>query len=150
MKKREQPPRSLMRIWEFTRRYVGSAQRLANGNYHFTAGILFNDTALSGRSLEVTPDGKVVYALEITGGLMYRSNRIADLYTPPNRYHRAGLRTGSRGTCRIRVNVIASRQMLTVNAVRSAPTNASGEVAPPSALKNTVPIAATPVANDSC
>jgi hypothetical protein len=65
--------------------FVGSAQRLANGNYHFTAGILFNDTALSGRSLEVTPDGKVVYALEMTGGLMYRSNRIADLYTPPNR-----------------------------------------------------------------
>ena len=32
-----------------------------------------------------TPEGKIVYAHEVTGGLMYRSNRIADLYTPPSR-----------------------------------------------------------------
>jgi hypothetical protein len=65
--------------------FVGSAQRLSNGNYHFTVGALLNDTSFGGRSIETTPDGKVIYELEITGALMYRSNRIANLYTPPSR-----------------------------------------------------------------
>ncbi len=62
--------------------FVGSAQRLKNGNYHFMTGAVFDDTSLSGRSLEISPDGKVVYALKISG-FAYRSNRVADLYTPP-------------------------------------------------------------------
>lgn len=65
--------------------FVGSAQRLSNGNYHFTTGALLEDTSFAGRSIEVTPEGKLLYSLKITGGLMYRSNRIADLYTPPSR-----------------------------------------------------------------
>jgi hypothetical protein len=65
--------------------FVGSAQRLSNGNYHFAAGALITDTSLGGKAVEITPEGKVVYVLELTGGLMYRSNRIADLYTPPSR-----------------------------------------------------------------
>jgi hypothetical protein len=65
--------------------WVGSAQRLSNGNFHFATGALLNDTSFGGRSIETTADGKVVYELEIAGALMYRSNRIADLYTPPSR-----------------------------------------------------------------
>src|SRR3954451_16285701 len=65
--------------------FVGSAQRLSNGNYHFTTGALLTETSFGGKFIETTPDGKVVYALEITGALMCRSNRVADLYTPPSR-----------------------------------------------------------------
>ena len=49
------------------------------------AGALITGTSLGGKAIEITPEGKIVYALELTGGLMYRSNRIADLYTPPSR-----------------------------------------------------------------
>ena len=65
--------------------FVGSAQRLSNGNYHFATGAVLVDTMIAGRSIEVTPKGELVHVLEITGALMYRSNRVADLYTPPNR-----------------------------------------------------------------
>jgi hypothetical protein len=65
--------------------WVGSAQRLSNGNFHFTAGSLLQDISFAGQSLEVTPQGKVVFALEATGAMIYRSNRVADLYTPPDR-----------------------------------------------------------------
>lgn len=65
--------------------FVGSAQRLSNGNYHFMTGAVFDDTSISGRSIEVSPDGKVIYTLKMSAALMYRSNRVADLYTPPDR-----------------------------------------------------------------
>lgn len=65
--------------------WVGSAQRLSNGNFHFTTGSLLQDISFAGQSLEVTPQGKVVFALEATGAMIYRSNRVADLYTPPDR-----------------------------------------------------------------
>jgi arylsulfate sulfotransferase len=65
--------------------FVGSAQRLSNGNYHFTAGALLTDTSFGGKSFEINADGKIVYVLELTGAMMYRSNRITDLYTPPGR-----------------------------------------------------------------
>jgi arylsulfate sulfotransferase len=65
--------------------FVGSAQRLSNGDLHFTTGVIPEDTSVVGRSFETTADGNVVYALQIWGAVMYRSNRIADLYTPPNR-----------------------------------------------------------------
>jgi hypothetical protein len=64
---------------------VGSAQRLSNGNFHFTAGAVFDDLSLAPRAIEVTPEGKVVYALEANGAAIYRSYRVADLYTPPGR-----------------------------------------------------------------
>ncbi|MEO8129319.1 MAG: aryl-sulfate sulfotransferase [Bryobacteraceae bacterium] len=65
--------------------FVGSAQRLSNGNFHFTTGALLEDVSFAGRSMEVTPEGKVIYALETNGALIYRSNRVVDLYTPPVR-----------------------------------------------------------------
>ena len=65
--------------------FVGSAQRLSNGHYHFATGAIITDTSLGGKAIETDAEGKIVYALEITGALMYRSNRIADLYTPPSR-----------------------------------------------------------------
>jgi arylsulfate sulfotransferase len=64
---------------------VGSAQRLSNGNFHFNAGTVNRDLSRVARSIEVTPDGKVIYALEGIGVMIYRSNRVADLYTPPSR-----------------------------------------------------------------
>ncbi len=65
--------------------WVGSAQRLSNGNFHFTAGAMLQDVSWAARSIEITPAGKVIYALDTAGTLLYRSNRIADLYTPPSR-----------------------------------------------------------------
>jgi arylsulfate sulfotransferase len=61
---------------------VGSAQRLSNGNYHFTTGAVRKDNLVRSRSVEVTPDGKIVYLLETPGNSTYRSNRVVDLYTP--------------------------------------------------------------------
>jgi hypothetical protein len=65
--------------------WVGSAQRLSNGNFHFTAGAVFDDLSLAPCAIEVTPEGKVVYELEAHGAAIYRSYRVADLYTPPSR-----------------------------------------------------------------
>jgi arylsulfate sulfotransferase len=65
--------------------FVGSAQRLSNGNFHFNTGALIKDASFGARSIEVTPEGKIVYVLEISGALIYRSNRVVDLYTPPAR-----------------------------------------------------------------
>jgi hypothetical protein len=64
---------------------MGSAHRLKNGNYHFTTGTFRQDGTSSAKAIEVTPDGKIVYALDTPGSTTYRSNRVADLYTPPNR-----------------------------------------------------------------
>ena len=64
---------------------VGSAQRLSNGNYHFTTGGVRKDNIVRSRSIEVTPDGKIVYLLETPGTQTYRSNRVVDLYTPTSR-----------------------------------------------------------------
>ena len=46
---------------------------------------MIEGVSLSARSIEVTPQGKVIYTLETPGTLIYRSNRVMDLYTPPNR-----------------------------------------------------------------
>jgi arylsulfate sulfotransferase len=64
---------------------VGSAQRLSNGNYHFTTGAVRKDNTIRSRTIEVTPDGRIVYVLETPGTQTYRSNRVADLYTPHSR-----------------------------------------------------------------
>ncbi len=57
---------------------LGSAQKLPNGNYHFTLGWLPNS---SSQSVEVDPAGRIVYALQVQTQ-EYRSFRMADLYTP--------------------------------------------------------------------
>lgn len=65
---------------------MGSAHRLGNGNYHFTTGtVRGKDETFRAKAIEVTPDGKIVYVLDSPGTTTYRSNRVADLYTPPNR-----------------------------------------------------------------
>jgi hypothetical protein len=46
---------------------------------------LIKDVSFGARAIEVTPEGKVIYILEISGALIYRGNRVVDLYTPPVR-----------------------------------------------------------------
>lgn len=55
---------------------LGMAQRLANGNYHFTAGML---PGPSHQSMETAADGDVVFAL-LGAVSAYRSYRLAGLY----------------------------------------------------------------------
>jgi hypothetical protein len=58
---------------------LGSAQKLANGNYHFHLGYL--PATNTARAVEVDPSGNIVYQMDI-GELEYRSFRQSDLYTP--------------------------------------------------------------------
>jgi hypothetical protein len=58
---------------------VGSAQRLANGNYVFTSGIEGGRGVYAGRSIEVTPHGKVVYVQSVNPA-EYRAYRESSLY----------------------------------------------------------------------
>jgi hypothetical protein len=60
--------------------YMGSAERLSNGNFHFTVATLQNNASNNARSIETTPDGKIIYTLETM--TTYRSNHVPDLYTP--------------------------------------------------------------------
>lgn len=60
---------------------VGSAQKLANGNFHFDSGYVIEpDNSLAGYSLEVDASGQISYALR-TGTMVYRSFRLPDLYS---------------------------------------------------------------------
>ena len=61
---------------------VGSAQGLSNGGYSFEAGFL-HPPSISGRTVEVSGDGKVTYAQQADGGLTYRSFRVANMYGAP-------------------------------------------------------------------
>jgi arylsulfate sulfotransferase len=59
---------------------VGSAQRLANGNYVFDAGLQYDRPPLPhGQSIELAPDGETAYALEISVNT-FRTYRLASLY----------------------------------------------------------------------
>jgi arylsulfate sulfotransferase len=57
---------------------LGSAQRLADGSYHFLAGWLPNEHS---QSIEAQPDGSISFRFDnqVTA---YRSFRMRDLYTP--------------------------------------------------------------------
>ncbi len=57
---------------------LGTAQKLAGGNYNFNLGLLPDRTS---QSVEVDPSGQTVYAIKI-GAPVYRSFRLRDLYTP--------------------------------------------------------------------
>jgi len=57
----------------------GTAERLRNGNYHFTSGQQFPGPI--GQSVEVLPDGTIDYVLEAGAG-EYRSFRLKSLYEP--------------------------------------------------------------------
>lgn len=59
---------------------LGSAQRLADGNYVFTSGFLFNaDGSYAGQTIEMLPDGTITYVLQQDQWL-YRSFILTDLY----------------------------------------------------------------------
>ncbi len=58
---------------------VGSAQALANGNYHFHAGYVFNGPRRSAYTLEVNRAGVPVYSWQ-ADRLIYRTFRLPDLY----------------------------------------------------------------------
>ena len=55
---------------------LGSAEKLANGNYHFLAGLLSDGSSFS---IEVDPQGQIVYKLKIQAN-EYRSFRMRSLY----------------------------------------------------------------------
>jgi arylsulfate sulfotransferase len=57
---------------------VGSAQRLANGNFHFHSGFINFSSA---QAVEVLPNGVSNFRLS-SNALSYRSFRMQDLYTP--------------------------------------------------------------------
>jgi hypothetical protein len=61
---------------------VGSSQSLKNGGYTFEAGAI-NSPANYSRAVETSADGKVVYALDVEGAGVYRSFRVADMYSTP-------------------------------------------------------------------
>src|SRR5206468_8259286 len=61
---------------------VGSAQTLKNGGYTFEAGFI-NPASVYSRAVETSADGKVVYALQVEGVIVYRSFRVADMYSAP-------------------------------------------------------------------
>jgi hypothetical protein len=57
---------------------VGSAQRLQNGNYHFTNGFIGGVS----QSVEVLPNGSLSFVLE-SQSLNYRSFRLKNMYNTP-------------------------------------------------------------------
>jgi hypothetical protein len=59
---------------------VGSAQSLKNGGYSFEAGFI-NPASIYSRAVETSAEGKVVYALQVEGPIVYRSFRVADMYS---------------------------------------------------------------------
>jgi arylsulfate sulfotransferase len=60
----------------------GSAQALANGNYHFMSGLAPPVVGMTSESLEVLPDGTPNYRITWETGA-YRSFRMRDIYSPP-------------------------------------------------------------------
>jgi hypothetical protein len=60
----------------------GSAQLLANGNYHFMSGLVPPLVGMKSESLEVLPDGTPNYRITWETGA-YRSFRMKDIYSPP-------------------------------------------------------------------
>ncbi len=66
----------------------GSAQRLSNGDYHFDEGFLQNPGPYN-QSIEVSPtsvQGTLGFTFQLTGNFAYRSFRMADLYTLPQKF----------------------------------------------------------------
>jgi hypothetical protein len=58
---------------------LGAAERLCNGNFHFTSGVILPD--VKAQSVELAPDGTIKYVLE-TANAVYRSFRMFSLYEP--------------------------------------------------------------------
>lgn len=58
---------------------LGSAQRLASGNYHFNVGYV---PPFQAYSVEVSPSGEIVYRID-SSIAEYRTIRLADMYSGP-------------------------------------------------------------------
>ncbi|ODT99337.1 MAG: hypothetical protein ABS79_04650 [Planctomycetes bacterium SCN 63-9] len=62
--------------------FVGSAQKLPNGNFAFNSGGLTTaDRFPAGQSIQVTPGGSILYVQQITGEFQYRSYFEQTLYS---------------------------------------------------------------------
>lgn len=59
----------------------GTAQRLANGNFAFTAGSLTSPLPLHAQDIELLPDGTTTYVLQVNA-FEYRAWRLETLYSP--------------------------------------------------------------------
>jgi hypothetical protein len=67
---------------------VGSAQRLSNGDYHFDEGYLQNPAPYN-QSTEVYPtgvQGTLGFKFQLNGDFAYRSFRMSDFYTLPQKF----------------------------------------------------------------
>jgi arylsulfate sulfotransferase len=62
---------------------VGAAQMLKNGGYLFNLGYIDSQTSPRARMAETDRDGRVVFALDVHGLLVYRSYRVNDMYSAP-------------------------------------------------------------------
>jgi hypothetical protein len=60
----------------------GSIQALKSGGYSTVAGA---SMPLHGRTAETDKDGKVILALDLMGNIDYRSFRVEDMYSAPNK-----------------------------------------------------------------
>ena len=69
---------------------LGAAEELGNGNYHFDAGTVTTPNGARAFAVEVDACGQAVSTME-ANALLYRSFRISDMYTPPEK--RKGVRS---------------------------------------------------------
>ncbi len=62
---------------------MGTAQRLANGNFNFTAGLVLSSSPpyAYAHDVELLPDGTRIYALQVNTP-EYRAWRLSTLYSP--------------------------------------------------------------------
>lgn len=60
----------------------GSMQNLKGGGYSSVTGWTVPDSP-HGRTVEVDKDGKIVFVIELEGVIVYRSFRVADMYSTP-------------------------------------------------------------------
>ncbi|HTI14667.1 MAG TPA: aryl-sulfate sulfotransferase [Dictyobacter sp.] len=59
----------------------GTAQRLTNGNFNFTAGEVTSPSPAYARDVELLPDGSITYVLQVNTP-EYRAWRLSTLYSP--------------------------------------------------------------------
>jgi hypothetical protein len=61
-------------------RCCGSMQRLKNGGYSSVSGWV-----PPYRTVEMDQDGKIVFAIDVQGAIVYRSFRVEDMYSAPSK-----------------------------------------------------------------
>ena len=66
--------------------FLGTAQRLSNGNYNFTLGTVMFPPPLYSQDVEVLPSGAITYIQQLQGNspAEYRAWRLTSLYAPIN------------------------------------------------------------------